>query len=217
MSDRQWAGHDARRRGLRRQPQLLPPRGGRPRASTATATWCRPTRAAAPSTSSARSLIKPGDVRARQHVLHDDAPAPGAGRRHVRRRDHRRGARPGRACIPFKGNVDLDKLRGAHRRGRRRADPLRLRGRHREHGRRPADLAWPTCASVRALCDAARHPHHPRRHARWSRTPTSSRSASRATPSESIAEILREFCSYTDGCTMSAKKDASSTSAAGWP
>ena len=28
MSDRQWAGDDARRRGLRRQPQLLPPRGG---------------------------------------------------------------------------------------------------------------------------------------------------------------------------------------------
>ena len=31
-------------------------------------------------------------------------------RRHVRGRDHRRGARPGRACIPFKGDVDLAKF-----------------------------------------------------------------------------------------------------------
>ena len=41
----------------------------------------------------------------------------------------------------------------------------------------------------------------------WSRTPSSSRSARRATPTKSIAEILLEFCSFTDGAWMSAKKD----------
>ena len=37
----------------------------------------------------------PGAVRARQHVLHHHPAAPGAGRRTLRRRDRRRGARPG--------------------------------------------------------------------------------------------------------------------------
>jgi tryptophanase len=35
------------------------------------------------------ALIKEGDSRARQHVLHHDAPASGIGRRHLRRRHHR--------------------------------------------------------------------------------------------------------------------------------
>jgi hypothetical protein len=41
-----------------------------------------------------------GPVDPGQHVLHHHPPAPGAGRRHLRRRDHRRGARSQPTCTP---------------------------------------------------------------------------------------------------------------------
>ena len=93
MSDWQWAGHDAGRRGLRRQPQLLPPGRGRPEVLRL------PLRRAHPPGPRRRAhpLADPhqaGRLRARQHVLHHHPAAPGAGRRHVRRRDHPRGPRP---------------------------------------------------------------------------------------------------------------------------
>ena len=46
--------------------------------------------------------IKPGDVDPRQHVLHHHAAAPGARRRQLRGRDHRRGPRSGERA-PLQG------------------------------------------------------------------------------------------------------------------
>ena len=81
-------------------------------------------------------------------------------------------------------------------------------GRHGQHGRRPADRRWPTCAQVRALCRQARHPRHPRRHARGRERLLHQAARAGLRGPKPIAEILKELCSYTDGCTMSGKKDA---------
>ncbi len=108
---------------------------------------------------------------------------------------------------PFKGNVDLQALEDLDQEGRREPHPVHLRLGHGEHGRRAADLDgqpprgprnWP----IDTACASCSTPPAP------SRTPISSSSASRATSREPVAEILKEFCSYTDGCTMSGKKDA---------
>jgi tyrosine phenol-lyase len=77
-------GDDARRRGLRGQPQLLSP--GRSRADgIMVIKHIVPThqgaRRRAPD--QPRDAIKPGPVRAGQYVLHDDATAPGVGRRRL--------------------------------------------------------------------------------------------------------------------------------------
>ena len=85
--------HDARRRGLRREPQLLPSRSGRPgdlrlHAPGADAPGPRRRAPAQPDADQARRRDP------RQHVLHHHPPPPGAGRRPLRRRDHRRGPRP---------------------------------------------------------------------------------------------------------------------------
>ena len=58
---------------------------------------------------------------------------------------------------PFKGNVDLAKLRGLIERGRGGEDPLRLAGRHRQHGRRPAGVDGQRARGPRLL----RRPRHP--------------------------------------------------------
>jgi tyrosine phenol-lyase len=92
-------------------------------------------------------------VRAGQHVLHDDAPAPGTGRRHLRRRHRRRGPRPAASCDPFKGNVDLDKLAMRRRaRGGRGKIAYVSSGGHGEHGRRPAGEHGQREGAAR-LCD----------------------------------------------------------------
>ena len=102
--------------------------------------------------------------RSRQHVLHHHAAAPGAGRRHLRRRDHRRGPRPGERAS-LQGQRRSGQAGGAHRAGRRRANPLHLGRGDGEHGRRPAHLDGEPARGARAL-PTARHPRHPRRHAR---------------------------------------------------
>ena len=53
-----------------------------------------------------------------------------------------------------------------------------------------------------------RHPHHPRRHARRGERVLHQVAGARPRRTRSVAEILREICDLTDGCTMSAKKDA---------
>ena len=155
---------DARRRGLRRQPQLLPPRGDGSASTTATATSCRLTRAAAPSTSSPdpdhRGRRRPGNMYFTTTRLHQelaggtfvDVIIPEA---HDPASEH-----------PFKGNVDLAKLEAVDRRGSApSAIPYVWRRRHGEHGRRPAHQPGEparACASsatahgIRIILDATR-------------------------------------------------------------
>ena len=156
--------HDARRRGLRRQPQLLPPRGGRPgdlRLQAPRADAPGPRRRAH---LLSQTLIKQGDVIPGNMYftttrLHQEL-AGGT----LRRRDHRRGPRPGERA-PLQGRRRPRQAAEGHRRGRRRAHPLRLHRHRREHGRRPAHQPGQPAQGARAL-QRARHPHHPRRHAR---------------------------------------------------
>ena len=118
-------------------------------------------------------------LRARQHVLHHHAAAPGAGRRHVRRRDHARRPTTRPTSSPFKGNVDLDALEALIKQVGRRPHPVRLPRGHGEHGRRPADLdgEHPRGARADRHATASASCSTPRAQ---SRTPTSSSSARRA-------------------------------------
>ncbi len=63
---------------------------------------------------------------------------------------------------PFKGNVDLAKLRAPRRRGGRSEDPVRLAGRHGQHGGRPAGLDGERPRAPRLLRGAG-HQAAPRR------------------------------------------------------
>jgi hypothetical protein len=129
---------DARRRVLRREPQLLPHGGGGPallRLRPRRAHSPRP-RGRAPDQPGAHQAGRP---RARQYVLHDHPLAPGTGRRHVPRRDHRRGPRPG-VAPSVQGQRGHGEVARGRRKGRRGEDPLRVARRHGQHGRRPACL-----------------------------------------------------------------------------
>ncbi len=79
-----------------------------------------------------------GRPRGRQHVLHHHAGAPGTGRRHLPRRDHRRGARSA-LRTSVQGRRGPGEAQGAGGRGGRRARALRLRRRDGQHGGRAAD------------------------------------------------------------------------------
>lgn len=106
---------------------------------------------------------------------------------------------------PFKGNVDLDKLQSLiDRVGANNIAYISLAGTVNMAGGQPVSMA--NVKELRALCkrhgiaiylDATRMFENAffiqEREAGYSK--------------KSIAEILREFCSYTDGAWMSAKKD----------
>jgi tyrosine phenol-lyase len=106
---------------------------------------------------------------------------------------------------PFKGNVDLDKLsRLIERVGPSRIPYLALHATVNMAGGQPISLA--NAREVSALCrrhgirifmDATRAVENC-----WF---IQSREPGQA--GRTLAEILRELCSYTDGCTMSGKKD----------
>ena len=82
---------------------------------------------------------------------------------------------------PFKGNVDLDKVRGADRARGRGEDRLRQPGRNGEHGRRPAGEHGEREGPARIVraSTASGSSSMPRA---WWRTPSSSRSARRVMP-----------------------------------
>lgn len=107
---------------------------------------------------------------------------------------------------PFKGNVDLEKLEAVFQEhGRERVPYLCLAATVNMAGGQPISMA--NLREVRALCDRYGIPIM--------------MDATRAVENayfiqqreegyaqKSVAEILREFCSHTDGATMSGKKDA---------
>ena len=145
-------------------------------------------------------------LRPRQHVLHHHAPAPGARRRHASstssstRRTTRPPSTPSRATsTSAKLDALVDEV-GADR------IPYITRRRHREPRRRPADHVANLREVARALPSHG-IPSSSTPRAR-SRTPTSSSSARRATPTRPSPQILREICDLSDGCTMSGKKDS---------
>ena len=107
---------------------------------------------------------------------------------------------------PFKGNVDLDALEGLIRKvGAPRIPYISLAGTVNMAGGQPIAMAnlKAVCAlarqhGIRVMLDATRAVENAyfiqQREAGYRGKP--------------VAEILKEFCSHTDGCTMSGKKDA---------
>jgi tyrosine phenol-lyase len=106
---------------------------------------------------------------------------------------------------PFKGNVDLDKLESLVQRvGPEHVPYVSLAATVNMAGGQPISLANMRAVreltaryGIRVILDAARAVENAyfiqQREAAYAGTP--------------VAAILREMCGYTDGCTMSAKKD----------
>jgi tyrosine phenol-lyase len=106
---------------------------------------------------------------------------------------------------PFKGNVDLDKLEGLIRReGPDRIAYVSLAGTVNMAGGQPVSME--NVRALRALCDR----HGLRIYLDATRMVENAFFIQEREPGyadRSVAEILREFCKYTDGAWMSAKKD----------
>ncbi len=106
---------------------------------------------------------------------------------------------------PFKGNVDLDKLRALIERvGADKIAYISLAGTVNMAGGQPVSIA--NVRALRELCDQ----HGIRIYLDATRMAENCffiQEREEGYASKSIAEILLEFCSYTDGAWMSAKKD----------
>lgn len=110
------------------------------------------------------------------------------------------------SLFPFKGNVDLDKLTALiDEVGADRIPYLSLETNVNMAGGQPCSMA--NIRETAALC----HQHGIKVFLDATRAVENSFFIKRREDGyehKSIAEILREICSYTDGCTMSAKKDS---------
>ena len=106
---------------------------------------------------------------------------------------------------PFKGNVDLDKLRALIERvGADKIAYISLAGTVNMAGGQPVSMA--NVRALRELCDQ----HNIRIYLDATRMAENCffiQEREEGYAGKSIAEILIEFCSYTDGAWMSAKKD----------
>ena len=149
-----------------------------------------------------------GRRRSGQHVLHHDAAAPGAGRRHVRRRDHRRGPRSRQTCIRSRATSTWTSWQRADRERRApSAIPYVSLAGDGEHGRRAAGQHGQHAGRARTV-RPARHPDLPRRHPRGRERLLHPAARSRATRTARSPRSSGRSATYTDGCTMSAKKDS---------
>lgn len=106
---------------------------------------------------------------------------------------------------PFKGNVDLEKLEHAIRQvGAERIPYVSLAGTVNMAGGQPVSMS--NVREVRALCDR----HGIRLYLDATRMAENAyfiQEREEGYQDRTIAEILREFCGYTDGAWMSSKKD----------
>ena len=107
---------------------------------------------------------------------------------------------------PFKGNVDLDALESLIRKvGAKRIPYVCVAGTVNMAGGQPMSMA-----NIRALRELTRL-HGIRVMLDATRAVENAYFIQQREPGysdHSVAAILKEFCSYTDGCTMSGKKDA---------
>jgi tyrosine phenol-lyase len=107
---------------------------------------------------------------------------------------------------PFKGNVDLAKLEALIRRvGAEQVAYVSLAGTVNMAGGQPVSMA--NVKALRELCD----PHGIKIYLDATRMAENAlfiQEREDGFAERSIAEILREFCSYTDGAWISAKKDS---------
>ena len=106
---------------------------------------------------------------------------------------------------PFKGNVDLDKLEALIKRVGSKAIPyISLAGTVNMAGGQPVSMA--NVRELRALCDRYGIPIYLDA-TRMVENAFFIQEREEGYKDKSIAEILKEFCAYTDGAWMSAKKD----------
>jgi len=106
---------------------------------------------------------------------------------------------------PFKGNVDLDKLEALIRKvGHDRIPYVSLAATVNMAGGQPVSMT--NVQALRALCDRYEVPVLLDA-TRAIENAYFIQQRERGYENRTVAEILREFCSYTDGCWMSAKKD----------
>jgi tyrosine phenol-lyase len=107
---------------------------------------------------------------------------------------------------PFKGNIDLDKLQAViDKHGAEKIPYVSLAGTVNMAGGQPVSME--NVRAVKALCD---------RHGialyldatRMAENAFFIQEREAGYANKSVAEILKEFCSYTDGAWMSAKKDS---------
>ena len=106
---------------------------------------------------------------------------------------------------PFKGNVDLDKLEALIKRvGAENIPYVSLAGTVNMAGGQPVSMA--NVRALRALCDRYNIPLHLDA-TRMVENAFFIQEREEGYKGKSIADILKEFCGYTDGAWMSAKKD----------
>jgi len=106
---------------------------------------------------------------------------------------------------PFKGNVDLDKLETLIKRvGAKNIPYISLAGTVNMAGGQPVSMA--NVRALRALCDRFSIPVYLDA-TRMVENSFFIQEREEGYKEKSIATILKEFCSYTDGAWMSAKKD----------
>jgi len=106
---------------------------------------------------------------------------------------------------PFKGNVDLDKLEALIKRvGAEKIPYVSLAGTVNMAGGQPVSMA--NLQALRALCDRFGIPIYLDA-TRMVENAFFIQEREEGYKDKSIATILKEFCSYTDGAWMSAKKD----------
>ena len=106
---------------------------------------------------------------------------------------------------PFKGNVDLDKLQALiDQHGAQKIAYISLAGTVNMAGGQPVSMA--NVRRLRQLCDRYGIPIYLDA-TRMVENAFFIQEREEGYANKSIAEILKEFCSYTDGAWMSAKKD----------